>query len=151
MKRLVYVAVAVSVVALLPAGSGGAGASAPSADPTVQGKALVQHFFTLLQKGDVRGLNNLLASSFQVVRANGGVQNKASYLAKPPKVEHFSIAKLRGTKNDDVLVVSYRVTVTERIGGRDQPVGPSPRLSVFEWQNNAWHLAAHANFGAIET
>ena len=149
MKRLIYVAATAAVAALLFAG-GGAGASASSADSTQQGKALVQRFFTMLSRGDTQGLNELLTPSFQVVRANGGVQNKASYLANPPKIERFSIAKLKGTRIGGVLVVSYQVTVTESIAGSEQPVGPSPRLSVFQLQSNAWHLAAHANFGAIK-
>lgn len=151
MKRLVYVAATVSAVALLFAGGGGAGSSDRSVDPTTQGKALVQRFFTLLEKSDVHGLNALLTPSFQVVRANGGVQNKASYLANPPEVKHFTIEKLKATKSGGVLIVSYQVTVTETIAGNEQPIGPSPRLSIFQWQSNAWRLAAHANFGAIKT
>lgn len=150
MKRLVYMAVAAAVAAFLLAGGGGAATSASSANPSVQGKVMVQRFFTLLRSGDTEGLNALLTPGFQAVRANGGVQGKASYLATPPQVDRFSISNLKGTRSGNVLVVSYRVTVTETIGGRDQPVGPAPRLSVFQWQNGGWHLAAHANFGAIE-
>ena len=48
-------------------------------------------------------------------------------------------------------MVSYRVSVAETITGSEQPTGSGPRLSVFQWQNGAWHLSAHANFGAIST
>jgi hypothetical protein len=151
MKRFLYLAAAGAAAALLLAGAGGAGSSAPSANPTTQGKVLVQRFFTLLHDGNTKGLSALLTPGFQAVRANGGVQNKASYLANPPKVGSFTIAKLKGTRSGSiVLVVSYQVTVTETIGGSEQPTGPSPRLSVFQWQKGAWHLAAHANFGAIK-
>lgn len=151
--RRVFVAslavLAVGVTLLATGWGGSANASPPTRDPTVQGKALVQRFFVLLQNGDTAGLKVLLAPSFQVVRANGGVQGKASYLDTPPAVGHFTIAKVKGTQTGSVLVVSYQVAVSEKIAGAEQPTGWAPRLSVFAWQNGAWHLTAHANFGAI--
>ena len=140
---------AVGVTLLVTGWAGSATASPPAGNPTVQGKALVQKFFSLLRDGDAKGLNALLAPSFQVVRANGGVQNKAAYLADPPKVDRFTILKLKGTRAAGVLVASYQVTVTETIAGKEQPAGRAPRLSIFHWENGAWRLVAHANFGAI--
>lgn len=148
---LLAVAIALTTTALLvSAGSGSsASPSVGSANPRSQGRVLVQRFFTLLREEDSSGLNALLAPSFQVVRANGGVQNKASYLADPPKIDRFRITKVKGTRNAGALVVSYQLTVIETIGGIDQPTKPSPRLSVFHRQNGAWRLVAHANFNAI--
>jgi uncharacterized protein DUF4440 len=153
-RRLLVVlaAAAAGSVAMLAAGWGGSATASPRAvSPTVQGGALVQRFFTLLHNSDTSGLKALLAPSFQVVRANGGVQNKASYLSDPPQVARFTIAKLRGTRHGDVLVASYQVTVTETIGGVEQPATRAPRLSVFQLESGSWHLVAHANFGAIST
>lgn len=142
------VAVVAAGVTLLLVGWGSA-ASAPSAvSPTAQGRTLVRQYFTLLRKGDTAGLNRLLAPNFQAVRANGDVQNKPSYLAKPPKLNGFTLSKLKGSEHAGVLVVSYRITVVERIAGHDQPVGPMPRLTVFQRYRGGWHLTAHANFGA---
>lgn len=137
-------------VALIVAGWSGA-ASSPSrpGDPTAQGAALVQSYFTLLHNGDAEGLDALLAPGFQAVRANGDVQDKASYLADYPQVGDFTVTAVKGTKTDGVLVISYQVTVTETIGGVEQPTGPAPRLSVFQWERGAWRLASHANFNAI--
>jgi hypothetical protein len=129
----------------------GASPSAESATPTAEGRALVQRYFVLLKRGDRSGLNALLAPNFQVVRANGGVQNKASYLANPPKVDRYTITNVVGTRYPGVLVVTYRLTVIETIDGVEQPTGPAPRLSVFHRQNGRWRLVAHANFGAIRT
>lgn len=141
----------VAGVFLTNAGSGGGVASGTDKrTPTAQGQALVQRFFTLLQNQDRRGLNVLLASNFQSVRANGSVQDKASYLVDPPKVDAFTISDLRAKRSNGLLVVSYRLRVTEMIGGVEQPGKPAPRLSVFHRQNGAWRLSAHANFGAIK-
>lgn len=143
-----------ALVALVAAGGTlllvgwGAASSSPAVSPTAQGRALIRHYFTLLRERDTAGLSRLLAPNFQAVRSNGNVQNKASYLANPPKVNQFKLSKLKGSAHAGVLVVSYRVTVVEHIGGRAQPVGPTPRLTVFQRYEGAWHLTAHANFGA---
>ena len=146
---LVSLAAVVTVgVTLLLVGWGNVAATPAGPDPTAQGRTLVHQYFTLLQNGDTAGLSRLLAPSFQAVRSNGDVQNKASYLANPPKVNRFTLTKLKGTRYAGVLVVSYRITVIEHIAGHDQPVGPTPRLTVFQWYRGAWHLTAHSNFGA---
>ena len=153
-RRLLVTLVVVfaGCVALFAAGWGGSATATPKTlSPTAQGSALVQRFFTLLHNRDTTGLEALLAPSFQVVRANGGVQNKASYLSAPPQIDRFAIAKLRGTRHGGVLVASYQVTVTETIAGVEQPATQAPWLSVFQWENGSWHLVAHANFGAIST
>ncbi len=127
----------------------GSAASSPSAvSPTAQGRTLVRQYFTLLRHGDTAGLNRLLAPNFRAVRSNGDVQDKAAYLANPPRVSRFTLSQLKGSEYSGVLVVSYRITVIEHIAGHDQPVGPAPRLSVFQRYKGAWHLTAHANFGA---
>lgn len=142
---LAVVAVGVTVLVV---GWGSAAVSHSALNPTAQGRALVLHYFTLLRQGDKAGLNRLLAPNFRAVRSNGDVQDKAAYLANPPQVGGFTLSKLKGSEYAGVLVVSYRITVTERIAGHDQPVGPAPRLSVFHRYKGAWHLTAHANFGA---
>ena len=146
-------AVAAVVVGAMVAGGGlarNAATSHQAATPTARARVLVQHFLTLLQEQDKQGLKKLLAPSFQVVRANGGVQNKASYLANPPKIDHFKISQLRGTESAGLLVATYRLTVREIIGGVPQPGQAAPRLSVFHQTGGAWRLVAHANFGAVK-
>ncbi len=152
-RRRPRVVVGVLVVALAVLVAGWWASSSPSSasvGPTAQGKVLVQRFFTLLHNRDTKGLNALLAPSFQVVRANGGVQDKASYLADPPRIAVFAISKLKGSQAGGVLVVSYQVAVAETVAGIKQPTTWAPRLSVFQQQKGAWHLVAHANFGAIK-
>lgn len=150
--KALLAALVVPVVAgvFLVSGASSGGVAARAGTPTSQGKALVKRFFTLLHNQDRQGLNALLAANFQSVRANGSVQDKASYLVDPPKVGDYRIGTLRGTESRGVLVVSYRLRVFETIGGVQQPGKPAPRLSVFHRENGVWRLSAHANFGAIK-
>jgi Domain of unknown function (DUF4440) len=149
--KIRFATLAAAACALVAAALSTAGTAQPLTSPTAQGTVLVQHFFQLLHDQDRAGLKALLSPSFQVVRSNGGVQNKASYVADPPKVDKYTISRLKGTRNGGVLVVSYQVVTTEVIGGVEQPTNPAPRLSVFHLQGGHWLLVAHANFGAIAT
>lgn len=147
--RALVVLVAAGVFLTAAGSSGGVVSRTGTSTPTSRGQALVERFFTLLQNQDRQELKVFLAANFQSVRANGGVQDKGSYLVDPPKVDSFTISKLKGTQSNGLLVVSYRLSVSETIGGVEQPGRPAPRLSVFHRESGAWRLSAHANFGAI--
>ena len=139
---------AVATIALTACSS----AAAPTAsDPDVQGAALVNQFFTILQQPDsakAQQLRTFLAPEFQIVRDSGDQLGKDAYLLKPASVKMFTISDVVATQGGDVLVVSYRIGTEETINGVTQGT-MAPRLSVFRWSDGAWHLAAHSNFGAL--
>jgi hypothetical protein len=138
--------IAVPAVAQAPA------AAAPVLDdPTAEGVALVDGYMAILglpEDAKVAGLETLLAPGFQVVRANGDRQDRAGYLASPPEVETYAITDAVATQDADVLVVSYLLETSETVDGVAQTT-TAPRLTVFHWIDDAWLLAAHANFGAL--
>lgn len=150
------VAAASSVTAVAGGGASVTSARAVStsaravSNPTAEGTALVKYFFRLLVARKVGALGRFLSPAFQAVRANGDVQDKASYLARLPDVKSFAISRAAGRASGGVITVSYLLRVKEIIDGKSQPVGPAPRLSVFAWRGGAWRLVAHANFGAIK-
>lgn len=122
-------------------------------DPTAEGVALIDGYMSILglpADDKAAGLDGLLAPGFQVVRANGDRQDRAEYLASPPTVETYAISDARATQDDDLLVVSYLFEASEVLDGVEQTT-TAPRLSVFRWSGGEWLLAAHANFGAIES
>jgi hypothetical protein len=126
-------------------------AAPPTSDPTAEGTALVNKFFTILQQpaaDKVAQLKTFLAPEFQIVRDTGDHLDKDAYLQNPASVTTYSLSDLVATQGSDVLVVSYVVTTEETINGVTQSTA-KPRLSVFHWTDGAWHLAAHSNFGAL--
>ena len=126
-------------------------AAPPTSDPTAEGSALVNRFFTILQQpaaDKVDQLKTFLAPEFQIVRDTGDHLGKDAYLLKPAAVKTFSISEVVATQGGDVLVVSYRITTEETLNGVAQSTA-APRLSVFRWVDGGWHLAAHSNFGAL--
>ena len=126
-------------------------AAPPTSDPTAEGSALVNRFFTILQQpaaDKVDQLKTFLAPEFQIVRDTGDHLGKDAYLQNPASVATYSLSDLVATQGSDVLVVSYVVTTEETINGVTQSTA-KPRLSVFHWVDGEWRLAAHSNFGAL--
>lgn len=138
---------ALSVVAV------GAPAVAESTDLDAQGAALVDEFITILKQPDAQKraeLEGFLADEFQIVRSNGAVLDKDGYVANPATVFEVEISDVQAREANGVLVVSYVLSVDEVLEGV-QTKTIAPRLSVFHQDpGGEWHIAAHANFGAIE-
>jgi len=135
----------------LALGACSSAAAPPTSDPTAEGSALVNRFFTILQQpaaDKVDQLKTFLAPEFQIVRDTGDHLGKDAYLLNPASVATYSLSDLVVTQGSDVLVVSYVVTTEETINGVTQSTA-KPRLSVFRWVDGGWHLAAHSNFGAL--
>ena len=115
------------------------------------GGALAERFVEIASLPDdekVAELDGFLGEEFQIVRATGARLAKAGYLASPSTVTDHAISEVVATQHDDVVVVSYLLTVTATIEGVEQTT-TAPRLSVFHWNGEMWQLAAHSNFAAI--
>jgi hypothetical protein len=142
---------AIALLLLIPAALPAAAqdASAPAAD----GQALVSQYMDILGVADAAQksaqLDALLGDEFQVVRANGDQQDKASYLQNPPTVHEYTVSGVVTTQHENVAVVSYTLATTETIDGAQQ-ASTAPRLSVFHWNGSAWELIAHSNFAPLE-
>jgi len=143
------------VAALALAGSASATRSAAArpapklADPTATATTLVNRHWNLLVRKDIPGLRAFLAPGFQVQRADGSFDNKATYLAHLATIESFTLSKLYATQAHGALVVRYIAVGTGIVNGKPYTPGPAPRLSVFAWSGTRWQLAAHANFNPL--
>ncbi len=126
-----------------------ASAAPTLADPTAEGQRLADGFFAAIQSGDPAKVSDTMAPGARIARANGDVVGLDDYLMALPVIKEYSIDKVDASQNGDVLVVTYHVIVDEVINGVQQPTKEAPRMSVFQWQDGAWKLLAHANFGAI--
>jgi hypothetical protein len=149
---------ATAVAACTPAGDSAPTPAAPAAsaaptlaDPVAEGQRLADGFFAALQSGDPAAVSATMAPEARIARANGDVVVRDDYLTKLPVIAEYSIDKADANQHGDVLVVTYHVIVDEVIDGVQQPTKEAPRLTVFQWQDGAWKLVAHANFGAINS
>jgi hypothetical protein len=129
-------------------------ALAQDTDSDVRGEALVLEFIEILKQPDTdkrSGLADFLADEFQIVRSNGAHMDKTEYVANPATVFEVGISDVHATEADGVLVVSYVLSVDEILDGVENRT-VAPRLSVFHMgEDSEWRIAAHANFGALDT
>ena len=140
---------ALALLALVAACSPAPSAAPTLADPAAEGSARVNAYFTALQSGEAAQVDGVLAPNAQIARANGTVVGHDEYLKTLPTIKSFTIADVNATQSGDVLVVTYSVTTDQVVDGKAQPTTAAPRMSVFQWQNGAWRLLAHANFNAV--
>jgi hypothetical protein len=142
-------ALVIALAGCAPSAAPDAEAAPVLANPSATGKERVEAFFGAVQSGDPAAVEALMAPAGRVVRANGDVIDRAAYLTDLPVVSGFEIHDVSAHQSGDVLVVSYWVSTDEVVDGAQQPTTTAPRLSVFQWQDGAWRLLAHANFNAI--
>ena len=102
-----------------------------------------------LETNDAGAVGKLLAPEFQIMRANGKVFTKESYLKglsgrrANPKINEISV-----TSHGDVAVVCYILSIEETLNGKAvQAI--APRLTVLRKAEEGWLIAAHANFAHI--
>ena len=108
------------------------------------GRHLVVEFLTILQRDDpVPALTTFLDPAFQIQRANGSREDKASYLADPAKFGDFEVAGYRVTRGGTIIV-----TAKETIGGLVYKKTPAPRIATFRFDKGRWTLISYGNFNA---
>ena len=113
------------------------------------GRHLVVEFLTILQRDDpVPALTTFLDPAFQIQRANGSREDKASYLADPAKFGDFEVSGYRVTRGGTIIVASFSVTAKETISGVVYKKTPAPRIATFRYDKGRWTLISYGNFNA---
>jgi hypothetical protein len=113
------------------------------------GRHLVVEFLTILQRDDpVPALTTFLDPAFQIQRANGSREDKASYLADPAKFGDFEVSGYRVTRGGTIIVASFSVTAKETISGVVYRKTPAPRIATFRFDKGRWTLISYGNFNA---
>ena len=110
---------------------------------------LVVEFLTILQKDDpVPALTTYLNPAFQIQRANGTREDKASYLANPARFGDFEVSGYRVTRSGTVLVATFSIAAKETINGVVYKKAPAPRIGTWLFSQGAWTLISYGNFNA---
>jgi hypothetical protein len=113
------------------------------------GRHLVVRFLTMLQQDDpVPALTAFLNPAFQIQRANGSRQDKASYLEAPAKFGDFEVSGYRVTRTGTIIVATFSLAVKETIGGVVYRRTPAPRIATFWFDKGRWTLISYGNFNA---
>ena len=115
------------------------------------GENLLSQVWNAVKENDSESLNELLAPGFQSVHADGA-RNRAEQLKllKGLDIDDYTLSDINITRNGNVIVATYFVSVEETIDGRRLSKVPAPRLSVFLKSKGSWKWLAHANLKPIK-
>lgn len=114
-----------------------------------EARQVILNWIAALSTNDATAVGKLLAPEFQIMRANGKVFTKESYLKglsgrrANPKINEISV-----TSHGDVAVVCYILSIDETLNGKEVQ-SLAPRLTVFRKGEEGWLISAHANFAHI--
>lgn len=126
----------------------GRAADGPAITPD-QARETVLAWIAALGTNNAEAVGKLLAPEFQIMRSNGKVFTKESYLKglsgrrADPKINEISV-----TSHGDVAVVCYILSIDETLNGKAVET-VAPRLTVLRRSEEGWLIAAHANFARI--
>lgn len=91
-----------------------------------------------------------IADKFQSIHSFGALSREGEIaLIKDLYLGSYEITDLKVTENEDTLVVTYLISVKEKIKNQDLSEKPAPRLSVWQKFDDKWKWIAHANLKAI--
>ncbi len=95
-------------------------------------------------------VENNIAQHFQSVHTFGALTRAAEIeLIKDLYLDSYKISNFQVTENADTLVVTYLISVKEKIENKQLSAEPAPRLSVWQKINDRWQWIAHANLKEI--
>ena len=152
-------------LALLLASLAGPPAQAQARDPALpllsptlplaqRAEAALQGLFAAFRSGQAPLVQAWLSPAFQLMRGDGALHDRASYLARSiPQVQGaVRFEDLRASQDGDMVIVSLRLHAQEQIEGRPLP-GGAPQLVVFRVHPMAgaerWEILAAANMAPL--
>lgn len=128
------------------------GAGQAGAGPAItedQARETILAWIAALATNNAEAVGKLLAPEFQIMRSNGKVFTKESYLKglsgrrADPTIREISV-----TSHGDVAVACYILSIDETLNGKAVET-VAPRLTVLRHAEEGWLIAAHANFARI--
>lgn len=91
-----------------------------------------------------------IADQFQSVHTFGALgRNEEIELIKNLYLGSYKISDVKVTENGDTLVVTYLISVQEKIENKNLSAKPAPRLSVWQKINDRWMWITHANLKEV--
>jgi len=139
-KTAIVIAVVFLLLGALPAWAGG-----------VSGEKLVRDLWTTMKTQNWQHLEKIMSPAFQSVHADGA-RDRASELKliKGLKLGDYTLSEFKTTRQGPVMVVTYKVVVSETIDGKRLKHRPAPRMTIFIQTAKGWQWLAHANLRPLE-
>lgn len=116
----------------------------------VDGEQLVRDLWKTWKDKDWEAVDNWLVDGFQSVHQDGARSREEEFeLLKNLDLGEYTLDNFTTTQNENVVIVTYSVSVEETIEGKVLPTAPAMRLSVFLETDKGWQWIAHANLNLM--
>ncbi len=120
-------------------------------DSAATAEKLLRTLWDSMKAGDMEGIGKTMAPGFQSVHQDGSMGSEGELaLIKGLKIESYSLSDVKASECGSTIVISYKVSVEESIGGKRLSKKPAPRLSVFVKTEEGWKWLAHANLKSLD-
>lgn len=116
------------------------------------GEKLETQMWEDMKHRNFNAVEDKIAQHFQSIHTFGALTRSAEIeLIKDLYLGSYEISNVIVTDNGDTLVVTYLVSVKEKIENKQLSAKPAPRLSVWQKIDGKWQWIAHANLKEIPT
>lgn len=110
------------------------------------GTSLVNRYLSALQHHDVAALRAFLSPAWQLQRADGSRETKASFLGNLSTLRSYKLRDVRTTGTANVVVVTMEAESDVVVNGKPYRMGYAPRLATFLPDGKDWQMTSFANF-----
>lgn len=114
------------------------------------GEKLETQMWEDMRHANYKAIEEKIAKQFQSVHTFGALTREAEIeLIKKLYLGTYEISDLKFTEHGDTIVVTYLISVREKIENQQLSGKPAPRLSVWKKNDGQWQWIAHANLKEI--
>lgn len=114
------------------------------------GEKLELQMWDYMKHQNFSAVENHIADQFQSIHTFGALTRTAEIeLIKNLYLGSYEISNVKVTENGDTLVVTYLISVKEKIENKQLSATPAPRMSVWQKIDGEWKWIAHANLKEI--
>jgi hypothetical protein len=114
------------------------------------GEKLETQMWEDMKHRDYRAIEENIAKEFQSVHSFGALnRDEEIELIKKLYLGTYEISKVQVTESENTIVVTYLISVKEKIDNQELSAKPAPRLSVWKKFDNKWKWISHANLKEI--
>lgn len=122
----------------------------PLAADVSLGEKLETQMWEDMKHQNFTAIDDNIAKEFQSVHTFGALTRQAEIdLIKDLYLGSYEISNMKVTESGDTLIVTYMISVKEKIENKTLSAKPAPRLSVWQKIDGKWKWIAHANLKEV--
>lgn len=110
------------------------------------GTELLHRLWESFKEADMEAIEAMISEGFQSVHQDGASDYKEEIeLVSKLAIDDYKLDDIKISSEENVIVITYTVSVAETIAGKRLSKTPASRLTVFTKNPTGWKWTAHAN------